>query len=121
MVVDDSAIIRKIMSKMLDNVNVSYHICKDGFEALQWFQEHVEVCAAIITDLEMPKMGGDVLILQARQINPQLPCYVVSGTDIGAVNLPSGARMAVIKPLSSEKIVEILEDICSLQEDGAYK
>jgi CheY-like chemotaxis protein len=115
LVVDDSAIIRKIMCKMLDKINIKYQMCNDGLDASQWFRSHAKDCAGVITDLEMPKMGGGALIEQVRRIRPTLPCYIVSGNEIARVNLPAGARRSIVKPVTSEQIISVLSEILALQ------
>jgi DNA-binding NtrC family response regulator len=115
LVADDSAIIRKIMCKMLDKINIKYQMCNDGLDASQWFRSHAKDCAGVITDLEMPKMGGGALVEVARSVNPSLPCYIVSGNEIAQVNLPAGVRRAIVKPVSVEQIISVLSEILSLQ------
>ena len=44
----------------------------------------------IITDLEMPRMGGDALIAHAKTICAEVPCFIVSGIALNS--LPPGTR-----------------------------
>ncbi|CAN0392307.1 unnamed protein product, partial [Ectocarpus fasciculatus] len=111
LVVDDSAVIRKIICRFLESLHVTHHACRDGLEASEWFKANSKICCGIITDLEMPNLGGDALIAMATSISPDLPCYVVSGNDIAPVNLPQGARRAIKKPVVTQDVYFLLREI----------
>jgi CheY-like chemotaxis protein len=115
LVVDDSAVIRKLLSKYLNDLKCPHQLCSDGEEALAWFREHHADCAAIITDQEMPRMGGDALIAKSRVINPSVPCFIVSGNEISPSHLSVGARRAIVKPISASALEGIVDEIEALQ------
>jgi CheY-like chemotaxis protein len=117
LVVDDSPVIRRILGKYLSNLSCKYQLCSDGEEALAWFHEHHDDCAAIITDLEMPRIGGDVLISSAKAVNPFLPCFIVSGNEIPFLRLPTGTRRAIVKPITAECIQSVVEEIYAVQQE----
>lgn len=113
LVVDDSHIIRRIMSKILTNLNVSFHMCEDGAEALDWFKANNEDCAAIITDLEMPMMGGEALLTAVRSLSyGQLPCYIVTGKEMQGDEFNTlNVKGVVRKPISLVKLREVVGEI----------
>jgi CheY-like chemotaxis protein len=115
---DDSAVIRKLLSKYLTDLKCPHHICCDGAEALAWFREHHSDCAAIITDLEMPRMGGDGLIQSAQVIDASVPCFIVSGNALSPSNLPKGTRRAIVKPLSASMLHGIVMEVLTLQSNN---
>eukprot|EP00602_Paraphysomonas_sp_CaronLab_P011912 CAMPEP_0185041904 /NCGR_PEP_ID=MMETSP1103-20130426/41765_1 /TAXON_ID=36769 /ORGANISM="Paraphysomonas bandaiensis, Strain Caron Lab Isolate" /LENGTH=676 /DNA_ID=CAMNT_0027581837 /DNA_START=129 /DNA_END=2159 /DNA_ORIENTATION=+ len=116
LVVDDSVIIRKIIGKYLLSLDCAYQICSDGSEALQWFSSNARECAGVITDLEMPKVGGDALIASIKEMCPTTPCVLVSGNDIGVDKLPLGTMRAIVKPITLPVVESIIIDFLSLQE-----
>jgi CheY-like chemotaxis protein len=117
--VDDSAVIRKLLAKYLNDLKCQHHMCCDGAEALAWFREHHAECAVIITDLEMPRMGGDGLIHNAQDINASVPCFIVSGNALSPSNLPKGTRRAIVKPLSASMLHGVVEEVATLQRQGS--
>ena len=68
----------------------------------------------LVTDLAMPKMHGRDLIARARQIAPNLPCIVLSGT----ADLTSAAALVnsvqpfrlLLKPQSSEGLMHAIKE-----------
>jgi CheY-like chemotaxis protein len=104
LVVDDSHVVRRIVGKYLQKLNVPFHSCVDGVEALEWFMEHMDNCFGVLTDLEMPRMGGNALIDRLKQICPSMPCMIVSGNNIAVESCPPGALRAILKPITLEQI-----------------
>ena len=117
LVVDDSAVVRRMLVRMFEKLEVPCHACVDGTQALEWFKENYEVCCGIITDLEMPKMGGVALIEESLKIKPLLPCVVVSGNDSITHSLPPGAFRALLKPITVDDLQNILIDVMKHHEE----
>lgn len=104
LVVDDSHVVRRIVGKYLQKINVPFHSCVDGVEALEWFMDNMDSCFGVLTDLEMPRMGGNALIDRLKQICPHMPCMIVSGNNIAVESCPAGALRAILKPITLEQI-----------------
>mmetsp|Transcript_3726 Transcript_3726/g.5773 ORF Transcript_3726/g.5773 Transcript_3726/m.5773 type:complete len:814 (+) Transcript_3726:85-2526(+) len=111
LVVDDSHVIRRIVGRYLEKYEVRYHACADGTEAFEWFKEHSDICFGLITDLEMPRMGGDALIQEVKALRPTLPCVIVSGNEIPIGSRPSGAAACFIKPISMTSMNDLLHEL----------
>eukprot|EP00602_Paraphysomonas_sp_CaronLab_P001673 CAMPEP_0185033486 /NCGR_PEP_ID=MMETSP1103-20130426/22467_1 /TAXON_ID=36769 /ORGANISM="Paraphysomonas bandaiensis, Strain Caron Lab Isolate" /LENGTH=735 /DNA_ID=CAMNT_0027569767 /DNA_START=376 /DNA_END=2583 /DNA_ORIENTATION=+ len=111
LVVDDSHVIRRIVGRYLEKFEVRFHTCSDGTEALEWFKRNKNLCFGLITDLEMPRMGGDALIQQIKMMCPTLPCVVVSGNEIPASAKPIGAAACFVKPLSLSNMNDLLHEL----------
>lgn len=78
MVVDDSITIRKVTSRMLERNGYRVVTAKDGLEALNALHNHHP--AAVLLDLEMPRMDGFELAERLRQNEDtrELPLVVIS-------------------------------------------
>jgi CheY-like chemotaxis protein len=108
LVVDDSAVVRRLLARFLEKLAVPCHLCNDGTDAKEWLEKNSDKCFGIITDLEMPKMGGDALIKAAKVIRASLPCVIVSGNHLSADQIPEGASKVLLKPIILEQLKEIL-------------
>lgn len=108
-------VIRKIISRYLHSFQCVHEMCADGVQAWEWFVENHSKCAGVITDLEMPKMGGDALIAKVQELSPGKPCFIVSGNDITSDKLPKGALRAIVKPITAEHIESMLMEIHLIQ------
>ncbi|KAJ7916045.1 hypothetical protein B0H13DRAFT_377949 [Mycena leptocephala] len=84
LVVDDNAISRKILVRMLKNSNVTTYEAEDGIYALEVFRQmHPHV---IWTDISMPRMDGVTAAKEMRKIERDqglTPSHIVAITGLG--------------------------------------
>lgn len=114
LVVDDSAVVRRMLVRLFEKLEVPCHSCVDGSQAADWFSDHHEECCGVVTDLEMPKMGGEGLICHVKSINPDIPCVVVSGNEAISYSMPNGAMSALMKPISIDGLQDILKAMLNI-------
>ena len=76
LVVDDDPIIRSLISRVLSRVGYHVQEAEDGLSALD--QIAVNRPALILTDLMMPRMKGDALVVQVMQDPDPIPCILMS-------------------------------------------
>ena len=81
LVVDDSAVVRAMLRKLLENNGYRIVLARDGLEALAQLDQ--TAFALMITDLEMPNMDGVGLIsaLSGRPGGADLPILAITGHD----------------------------------------
>jgi CheY-like chemotaxis protein len=73
--VDDSAISRKLVEQSLSGERYAVLFAKNGREALDLFGEHQP--AVVITDWNMPHMGGVELGKYIRRDFPDFYCHLI--------------------------------------------
>ncbi len=80
LVVDDSMLIRHTVCRFLEERGYAVESAPNGVEALEMLERLSP--ALIVTDLQMPKMGGLELIaaLRARPATAEIPIVVLTGT-----------------------------------------
>jgi two-component system response regulator AtoC len=100
LVVDDDASQREELAGFLADLGAEVLEAANGAEAVEAVVRQMpDLC---ITDLRMPRMGGDELLREIRRINPEVGVIVVTayGTVEGAVGcLKEGAVDYLLKPL----------------------
>lgn len=81
LVVDDSAVVRAKLRKLLEGAGYRVVLANDGHEALAALPG--DFFSVLITDLEMPNMGGVELIahVQGSQDTEDLPIIAITGHD----------------------------------------
>ena len=81
LVVDDSAVARVKLSRLLERAGYDVHVASDGTEALA--KLHVGRYALMLTDLEMPNMDGATLIEHCRRLphSAQMPILAITGHE----------------------------------------
>lgn len=120
LVVDDSMLIRHTVCRFLEARGFEVHAASNGIEALERLKNlHPDI---IITDMQMPKMGGSELItaLKAQPATASIPVVIVAGRDSGFENTEQRASMAIFKDIDIEdQLSNALQAILSSREAKA--
>ena len=112
LVVEDEASIRNIVATVLGQHGYRVLSCGNGFEAIALFNTQSAGVSLVITDLDMPKLGGVALANALMQIRPGLRLLVMSGgtsskTDSSTVAEAHKLAHAFLpKPFSSEALLD---------------
>jgi two-component system KDP operon response regulator KdpE len=88
LIVDDEPVLRRLMRRALAGLELEIVEAANGAEALERFAS--QDFSAVITDVRMPLMDGLELVSHLRQLDPELPIILVSGSD--EVSSRAGAR-----------------------------
>ena len=118
LVVDDSPIVRDLLSELLSSVGLTVRVAGDGAAALALLSEHpVDL---IVCDVEMPVMDGFELLRRLRDRAEQVPVVMVttrgSLTD-RAMAASLGADALIVK--SEFENAHLLETVRRFVEIGA--
>ena len=91
LLVDDSAVVRAKLKKLLDSAGYQVAIARDGLDALEVMRDrHFDL---LITDLEMPNMDGPALIaaVQSKAETRAMPILAITGHEHVPAGLPLGS------------------------------
>jgi CheY-like chemotaxis protein/two-component sensor histidine kinase len=112
LLVDDEPEIRRVLSSILSEFGFHVSSAANGMEALAILatdRAHIDV---VVTDLTMPRLGGEGLCRQIAKFYPGLPTLCISGThDSGASEGESwsGDRV-ILKPASFDELVSRIDE-----------
>ena len=100
--VDDDEQTRHALERMLQHLGYAVEAYGDAREALARIVGSPTTVHALLSDLTMPAMTGDVLATACRQVVPTLPILVLSGylTDALRESLAAQAVVTLDKPPS---------------------
>ncbi|HJZ50436.1 MAG TPA: response regulator [Roseiflexaceae bacterium] len=80
LLVEDEAAVRSLLARMLRDLGYNVAELSNGEEALQYVQAHTgERFDLLLTDVVMPRMGGEKLAEQLKAIDPVLKVLFISG------------------------------------------
>jgi CheY-like chemotaxis protein len=102
LVVDDSMLIRHTVCRFLEERGFSVESATNGLEALEILQRiHPQI---IITDMQMPKMGGGELItaLKREPSTAGIPIVIVAGKQSGFDRTEKRADFTIFKDIDIE-------------------
>ena len=111
LLVEDEELLRAGVQEVLEIQGYNVISAPDGEQALACLA--AQTIDLIITDLVMPKMDGVDFVKQLREVKPDLPVIVVSGSTrnimqrygIDSIQVP-GANASLPKPFKSVDLIE---------------
>jgi chemotaxis protein histidine kinase CheA/ActR/RegA family two-component response regulator len=114
LVVDDSPSVRRVVSTMLKQHSWEVQMARDGVEALEMIS--YETPAAVLLDIEMPRMDGYELIstVRAQEQYRTLPLVVLTSRAASKHQqraLQLGASAYVVKPYQDEELLNTLNNL----------
>lgn len=121
LVIDDSRVMRRIVSSILHEVGFDTVEAADGSEALEQLEAHSDVTLCCI-DWNMPVMNGYEFVVEARKRDEWRDITLMMVTTEGEHDqivraLAAGAHEYVIKPFTPDIIKDKLE-LLGLLEAG---
>ena len=119
LIVDDSALDRKIVGAILERDGLHVTYAEDGKIALEVMQR--ELPQIVLTDLEMPVMNGLELVRAIKEHYPSTPVVLVTGAgseEIAAEALRAGAATYVPKRCLQDKLPEAISMLESSVESA---
>jgi CheY-like chemotaxis protein/two-component sensor histidine kinase len=114
LVVDDSPSVRRVVGNMLKQNGWDVQLARDGVEALEMISR--ETPAAVLLDIEMPRMDGYELMatVRAQEQYRTLPLVVLTSraaTKHQQRAMQLGASAYVVKPYQDEELLNILKSL----------
>ncbi|MCL6524139.1 MAG: sigma-54 dependent transcriptional regulator [Thermoflavifilum sp.] len=111
LVIDDEKAIRKTLNDILSYEGYKVEEAADGQQGLAMFKS--KTYDAVLCDIKMPKIDGMEWLIQAREINPDVPIIMISGhgnieTAVDAVK--KGAFDYIAKPPDLNRLLITLRN-----------
>ena len=102
LVAEDEALIALSLSDLLEAEGYEVAVAFDGADALDAARRMGEALRVLVTDLNMPRMGGEDLIRALRAERPGLPVVVVTGSP------PCGGADALLRHAGGHGLLLLL-------------
>jgi CheY-like chemotaxis protein len=111
LVVDDSPSVRRVVGNMLKQHGWEVQLARDGVEALEMITQ--ETPAAVLLDIEMPRMDGYELMATVRAQEQYRTLPIVILTSRAATKhqqraMQLGANGYLVKPYQDEEMLNLL-------------
>ena len=107
LVVEDAEAIRRIAVRALERGGYQVLEAGDGLEALQVLARAADV-ALVVTDLNMPRLGGLELARQLEASRPDLPVLFMTGysEELAEVSRAAPTIACLTKPFTAAQLLE---------------
>ena len=107
LVVDDEAIIRDLLSRILEELGYRAIIVSTGEEAIEVFRARHGEIDCVILDMVLPNMNGDEVFAEMRQIRPDVRVILCTGYSIKPAieeMVKQGVAGVIRKPFQIEEL-----------------
>ena len=119
--IDDENIICQIVPMMLENLGYQVSICKNGFEAVDFYNNNWQTIDLFILDVMMPEMSGKEAFDAMHEINPDIIVLISTGlSHEGDVQkmIQAGAKGVLKKPFNVGQISQKIHEVLSERTDA---
>jgi len=107
LVVDDEAVIRDGLQRVLEGDHFEVETCISGYHAIERMQE--KEYGLVITDLKMPGMNGIEVLKAVKTLQPDIPVILITGyasIDTAVEAIKNGAADYISKPFAPDLLLE---------------
>ena len=114
LIVDDEAVIRDGLKRVLEGESFVVETCSSGFHAIEIMQQRE--FDLIITDLKMPGMSGIEVLKSVRTLQPDIPVILITGyasIDTAVEAIKNGASDYISKPFAPQILLEKVRNALS--------
>lgn len=108
---DDDASVRGMLASELQT-NYEVLVAKDGIDAICLYEQHAARVRALVTDLQMPRLNGQLVTEWVHHLNPRLPVIVMSGRlrDTELAELLQNPTVTFLpKPFNPQQLEALLD------------
>jgi two-component system, cell cycle sensor histidine kinase and response regulator CckA len=114
LLVEDEEQVRKLTRRILERLGYTVVEAEDGEAALRVYAEAAAPIDLLLTDVMMPRMGGNDLVASLREDHPSLKVVYMSGYPGDALSQPGSATrdsVFVQKPFTPEALAHAVRGL----------
>jgi two-component system, cell cycle sensor histidine kinase and response regulator CckA len=105
--------VRSLLTRIMELERYHVYTAADGLEALSLL-ENVPPVDIVITDLRMPRMGGQLLATELSKRHPQMPILLISGAYLGSFTGLTGPVLP--KPFTAMTLISRVRELLAQRE-----
>ncbi|MFQ6008348.1 MAG: response regulator [Candidatus Zixiibacteriota bacterium] len=114
LIIDDEEMIRDLALKILTRAGFDVLTAPTGQSGLELYAEHQSQVDLVLLDLTMEDMPGLETLKRLREVSPDLPCLISSGSVPGIYDLPEELKHNVQflqKPYRANQLTEAVNQM----------
>jgi CheY-like chemotaxis protein len=116
LLVDDDDALARLGKVGLERLGFTVSALTDSFAALDLFRATPTAFDLVLTDLNMPRMGGSQLAREVRALHPDIPIVILTGFGEMLTEAELTALLInrlVLKPIALPMLARVLEEVLS--------
>jgi CheY-like chemotaxis protein len=107
LIAEDEKVMRSMLADYLENFDYELLLAEDG--QIAWDIWNNTACDLLISDINMPNMGGIDLLRNIKQTDPNFPVIIITGVNVEnaqGIALDNGANAFLIKPFKMKALMD---------------
>ena len=119
LIAEDEALLFETTKMALVSKGYKVFYAKDGLEALELYRQHHREIALVLTDMDLPRLGGEGLIKSLLEVNPKLRIIFSSGfvePEVKTRVLDLGAKAFLAKPYEPSRMLALVRDVLDAKD-----
>jgi DNA-binding NtrC family response regulator len=122
LIAEDNDAMRDLLQEVLEDAGYETLVAANGRQSLAHIEKESEVIDLVITDVRMPEMTGEELLVSVRELRAETPVIVI--TAFGSVEqavemVKAGAYQYMTKPFENRDILRLVEE--ALERSAAQR
>ncbi len=113
LVVEDEAIVLRVVTKILKRAGFTVLSASNSAEARQFVSKFPATIHLLLSDVEMPDIAGPDLAIELKAIRPELRVILMSGHADGALLVLNYGWHFMRKPFLAALLVATVKDVLS--------
>jgi CheY-like chemotaxis protein len=112
--VDDEALIRDLLDRVLGELGYKVLVAHDGEQGLEIFRHQHQAIHCVLLDMVLPDMDGAEVYAAMRQLNPAVRVILCTGYSLegpAEEMLEQGVAALLRKPFQVEQLSTILRSV----------
>ena len=112
LIVDDEEALCSVMQRILENYGYRTLTAHNGAQGVALYSSRGSEISLVITDLDMPALGGDATAAALLKMNPDVKIVVATGLDYhpgGGTAGPAGCRAVIKKPCETSLLLQTMD------------
>ena len=115
LLVDDDALVRNALSRMLTSVGIQVHAVRNGAEAREAFGKSPPFpFDLLVADRSLAGEDGRVVAASLSQLDPALKVIHVTGHGLAAGERASETECHLGKPFRLEELLGVISKLCEM-------
>ncbi len=125
LVVDDAMFMRSMIKDILHNAGGRYEVIGEASNGREAITRYKELEPDLVTmDIVMPQMDGIEATREILKVNPAATVVICSAMGQEALvveSISAGAKDFIVKPFTSERVLQVLAKVMPAQSDAAAR
>ena len=114
LLVEDEEMLRSLITSLLESKGYTVLTANDGSDGERLFKNYFKEIDLVISDLGLPKFGGDELFRRMKSLNPEVRMIITSGyIDHGTKDqlYSDGVKEIIHKPYELDEILTAIRKV----------